>query len=1371
MKSSDLLHRRKYVALWAGAVVVGSLLATGYGLTRLRGETVDRKLELAALTAQALEDHLTQSFTVIDRTLANVSAERGGGADLGKALRQAPYLRSVSVLNPSGRIAASSNPSNVGVALDRAGFMPAASGPLEVLRVGQVQNGRDFHDAQAADALAPQAITNFIPVVRDVRLDDGGLITVAAAVNSDYFLNFYANHIDAGEGVVQLLRYDGVLLLSTEDAEKPGALGVNANVIRRVAGSEVGRFEETMPDGAAVLTAYRASRVYPYVLVVRLDKARALSAWREETRDTFLIVGAVLLLALATSGWSFVRYEAVARERALDRERLRIAAIAFESQEGMVVTNADSVILQVNEAFTRITGYAADEAVGRHTNLLKSGQHDQAFYAAIDASLLQVGGYAGEILNKHRDGSVHPHYLSITAVRSADGQVSHFVATLTDITERKLAEEALLTLSRAIEQSPVCIVITDAQGNIEYVNPIFEKATGYSFGEVAGQNPRLLKSGDKSADEYRGMWDTLTSGQTWQGEFHNRRKDGSLYWELASISPVYNDKGVLRHFVAVKENITERKANEARIVELHRDFVAFLDNTSDFVYFKDRHGRLRICSRAMAQVAGHEDWRELIGKSDQAVFPRDPAASDAKDEAGFLLEGRPVLNRVNPYQSALGQARWLSTNEWPLFDEIGAVVGRFGISTDITERKRTEDRLQLAASVFSHSREGIMITSADGAIIDVNDAFTRITGYRRQDVLGANPRILNSGRQGKEYYAAMWRSLTEKGHWYGEVWNRRKSGEVYAEMQTISAVRDAAGEVQQYVALFSDITLSKAHEQQLEHLAHYDALTNLPNRVLLADRLRQALVHAQRHGRRLAVVYVDLDGFKAVNDGYGHEAGDQLLVAIANRMKQALREGDTVARIGGDEFAAVLLDLADVAASVPMLTRLLAAAASPVHVGGMNLQVSASIGVTYFPQGEVVEADQLLRQADQAMYQAKIAGKNGFHVFDALQDRNVRGHHESLERVRRGFARSEMVLHYQPKVNLRTGVVIGVEGLIRWQDPERGLLAPSSFLSVIEDDPLAVEIGEWVITTALDQLAVWRAAGADICVSVNVWPRQIQESGFVGRLRRLLLRHPGFKPGGLELEILESSALEDLPNVESVIDASRALGVRFVLDDFGTGYSSLTYLKRLKIGQLKIDRSFVRNMLHDPDDLAIIDGVIGLASAFRLQVVAEGLETVEHGELLLKLGCELAQGHGIAPPMAAADLLAWMAAWQPHPSWKAQAPVGRGGLALLFASVEHRAWAASVECYVRGDCDAPPTLHQQQCRLGLWMEAQARARYGAHPIYAELQRLHAEVHELAAVLCQLRVQGRGAVAVGRLAELHVLRNTLIHQINALLAVT
>ncbi|MCF8208689.1 MAG: EAL domain-containing protein [Rhodoferax sp.] len=630
----------------------------------------------------------------------------------------------------------------------------------------------------------------------------------------------------------------------------------------------------------------------------------------------------------------------------------------------------------------------------------------------------------------------------------------------------------------------------------------------------------------------------------------------------------------------------------------------------------------------------------------------------ASDDAGALaayeglqsvLDGRSPSFDLEYRCEAPQQQRWFSMMVTPLGQGVspGAVITH----TDITDRKLAEAKLELAASVFDHSREAIMIVNTDGTIVDINAAFTRITGFSREEAMGQNPRILSSGRQGSAFYGAMWGALIEQGHWIGEIWNRRKNGEVYAELLTISAVCDSQGSARQYVALFSDITAIKEHQRQLEHIAHFDALTNLPNRLLLADRLQQAIAQAQRRGQHVAVAYLDLDGFKSINDRYGHSAGDQLLIHLATTMKDTLREGDTLARLGGDEFVAVLIDLDGIDSYIPMLTRLLGAASAPVQLGDVVLQVSASIGVTVYPQEHEIEADQLLRQADQAMYQAKLAGKNNFHVFDAAQDVTARVHRETLERIRLALARHEFVLHYQPKVNLHSGKVIGAEALIRWLHPEKGLLSPAAFLPIIEDHPLSVEVGEWVIDTALAQIEAWHAAGLDLPVSVNIGARQLQQSNFVERLLALLANHREVNPVSLELEVLETSALADMAQVSQVIEDCARIGVKFALDDFGTGYSSLTYLKRLRVSMLKIDQSFVRDMLEDPDDLTILEGIIGLAAAFKRDVIAEGVETVAHGTALLHLGCELAQGYGIARPMPAEQLPAWVASWQPDVAW------------------------------------------------------------------------------------------------------------------------
>ncbi len=583
-------------------------------------------------------------------------------------------------------------------------------------------------------------------------------------------------------------------------------------------------------------------------------------------------------------------------------------------------------------------------------------------------------------------------------------------------------------------------------------------------------------------------------------------------------------------------------------------------------------------------------------------------------------------------------------------DAHGRAQYMHGSFRDVSERKKSHQSLQLAASVFTHAREGITITDPKGSIIAVNDAFTRITGYSREEALGQNPRILQSGRQGPDYYATMWREITTRGSWNGEIWNRRKNGDVFPEILSITAVGDADGVVQHYVAMFTDISEAKQHEQHLEYLAHYDVLTGLPNRVLCADRLRQSMTQCERRGCSLAVAFLDLDGFKAINDRFGHNVGDDLLLALAQRMKSVMRDGDTLARLGGDEFVAILVDLASAQDCEPVLDRLLLACAESMQLGDALLQVSASMGVTVYPH-DSADADLLLRHADQAMYLAKQAGKNRYHLFDVAQDVSVQSQREKLDHIRGALVRTEFVLHYQPKVNMRTGVVLGAEALIRWQHPERGLLPPAAFLPIIENHPLSVELGEWVIAAALQQMADWRANGLDLPVSVNISAIQLQRVNFVERLAALLAAQPGVEAHWLELEVLETSALEDVVQVSEVMHRVHAMGVHFALDDFGTGYSSLTYLKRLPAEMIKIDQSFVLDMLSDMDDLAIVTGVIGLAVAFKRNVIAEGVETVAHGSRLLQLGCELAQGYGIARPMPAIDMPQWVAHWRPDPAW------------------------------------------------------------------------------------------------------------------------
>lgn len=574
-----------------------------------------------------------------------------------------------------------------------------------------------------------------------------------------------------------------------------------------------------------------------------------------------------------------------------------------------------------------------------------------------------------------------------------------------------------------------------------------------------------------------------------------------------------------------------------------------------------------------------------------------------------------------------------------------------------SKRLEAEERLKLAASVFTHAREGIFITDTEGTVIDVNRSFCQFSGRSRDEIIGRPAELFSPHSQTHDHSQELWNSLRERDHWYGEVQHQHRNGHHYTALLTVSAVKDEHGKATNYVALLTDITLIKAHEHQLEHIAHYDALTNLPNRVLLADRLTHGIMVSGRRGQSLAVAYLDLDGFKAINDTHGHGVGDRFLVKLAERLKTALREGDTLARIGGDEFVAVLLDLETQQDCDVILQRMLQAAAEPVDIDGLRLQVSASIGVTLYPQ-DGADADVLIRHADQAMYNAKQAGKNRYHLFDVQYDEAQKNRRVSQQRIRLGLERGEFVLHYQPKVNMRHGQIVGMEALVRWQDPDRGLVPPCDFLPFIEDHALGIQLGEWVIDRALAQMDEWLQMGLELPVSVNVSAVHLQRSHFASRLGELLGAHPRVPGSMLELEVLETSALEDVAQVSQLMTDCMRHGVKFSLDDFGTGYSSLTYLKRLPATLLKIDQSFVRDMLDDADDLAIVQGVIGLANAFGHSVIAEGVETEAHGSRLLQLGCELAQGYGISRPLPAQQIPQWVADWQPPASWVWQAAAG-----------------------------------------------------------------------------------------------------------------
>ena len=868
------------------------------------------------------------------------------------------------------------------------------------------------------------------------------------------------------------------------------------------------------------------------------------------------------------------------------------------ASDGLHVIDAKGCLVAMSDSFCESLGYTREELMGQSLTLwdIKFAQDGleqrlQQFMALDDHTF--------ESQHRKKNGQVVDVEVHVRGFRV--GHEALLFCSSRDISLRKQSESLIRLQAGALNNSVNGIAIADAtlpDLPLVYVNPAFERITGYSSVEAIGQNCRFLQGDDRDQPELVAVRVALNSGVPVKATLRNYRKDGRMFWNRFQIAPVQDKDGLLTHFVAI----------------------------------------------------------------------------------------------IN----------------------------------DVTERKLSDDYIRLVSQVFLHADESIFIADPQGLIIETNPAFTRTTGYERDEVLGRNPAFLQSGRHDQAFFKTLWSTVLEQGHWSGEIWNRRKNGEIYPDKLTISVVRNDDGTTLSFVCISSDISLIKAQQDKLEQIALHDVLTGLPNRALLNDRLTMALADARRLRKKMALCFIDLDGFKPINDRLGHDKGDQVLVGVAQRMTGTLRATDTVARLGGDEFVVVLSEISHEQELVHTLQRLMAAIALPHDFAGQKASVSASIGVTLFPDDDE-DAETLLRHADQAMYLAKAKGRNCYHFFDIAEDRSTHLQSEGRVRIEQAFAAGEFRLYYQPRVNLVSGEVLGVEGLIRWDHPERGILTPRDFLPLIENTEFETRMSEWVIDAAFRHREAWKQQGLDLIVSVNLTARHLHARGFSEFIQDRMQRYPGSNAPSFELEVLESVALWDIPQVTRAMDSCRKHGVTFAIDDFGTGYASLDYLRRLPVSVVKIDQSFVRDMLTDREDLSIVQVVINLAEVFGKDVIAEGVETEEQGVALIYLGCHQAQGFGIARPMPADEIVAWVHSWQPPPSWRQARRKGikQEDIPLLYAEMWLRQKVGeSLGQLLQEEASDMPLSDD---RFGTWMRGEGRQRYASNGNFDTLEALYEQL--------------------------------------------
>lgn len=831
----------------------------------------------------------------------------------------------------------------------------------------------------------------------------------------------------------------------------------------------------------------------------------------------------------------------------------------------------------------------------------------------------------------------------ITERIAAEAQVRQLNQTLEqrvlertqELNSKELALRTALAFNESILQSStIGIAVYRHDGQCVLANPGLAAITGGDHQQLLQQNFMQLHSWQES-----GLIDAanrvLSSGKSEEYNISLTTTFGRRLWVHYRLSLLQDQDEP--HLLLMVHDITDQKQAEHDLAKREREFRTLAENVPDNIVRTDVEGRALFFNDSMRQMLG-QDTGALLGKTADESFPdgRFDQLTEAFRRVGKSGQDEELNITVNLPD---GSTAYHSIHLTAELGEDGKPASVLAVGRDITAQRLAEEELRLAASVFHNSAEGVIITDANGNILSVNPSFSEITGYSEAEALGQNPSLLRSERHSHNFYREMWQALADKGRWQGEIWNRRKNGEIYLEWLTINRIDDNNGNPIRYVAVFHDITELHRKDERIRHLAFHDALTDLPNRTLFQDRLQHALAHAKREQGKLSVTFIDLDRFKAINDSLGHDIGDLLLQKVARRIQEHLRAVDTVARLGGDEFVVLMEDLQDAEHCATLAETLISEISRPMELRGHRVEIGASMGMAFYPE-DGTDPLELMKRADMAMYAAKSAGRNTYRFFQPqMLERTSKRLTIEME-LRRALANNDLELHYQPKVALASGKPVGAEALLRWHHPERGTIPPSDFIPLAEECGLIRDIGNWVLAEACRQAAIWYGDGKQVKVAVNISAHQLQDDDLVSRIQQLTEQH-AIPAHTLELELTESAVMANPKYIAALFARLRELGITVAVDDFGTGYSSLAYLRRLPIDVLKIDRSFVRDADSNEEDAQIVKTILALGQSLKLTMVAEGIEKPAQAKMLNQLGCDYAQGFHYSRPLPAEKFAGW----------------------------------------------------------------------------------------------------------------------------------